>query len=373
MAEKSDEEIIKELGLETSDESSKEDPFDQLSLDDEHDDDILSPVEENTTLEEKAKNNTIENEDRDDQKEIKDNNMNNEEENLESVQKKQPKILKVLIAIAGFLFLILIIGAVLYFIGFFDPEPVKTVEKKIAKEEIKEEINFNTKDIDKKRLNKKLTMLTKHEIMNKEELELEENKIKEEEKKKLEAQEKARLEKKKKEDALVSAQLAKLEEEKKALENQQKIIKEEQEKFLQVQMQAKEELVQAQAELLEELNGKKSTSKKMSEETFTNNEEMSEYSQAMEEESLSNNSFLSFINVATIKGELYKSYLDKVEKYNKNLSLCRDNKNRIEIYFGPFDSVKERENVFNNLIENGFKEAYLIDFTNEEYKKRCKY
>ena len=84
-------------------------------------------------------------------------------------------------------------------------------------------------------------------------------------------------------------------------------------------------------------------------------------------------SFLSFINVATIKGELFKSYLDEIEKYNKKISLCRDMKNHIEIYFGPFDSQVEREKVYNNLIENGYKEAYLVDFTAEEYDKRCKY
>ena len=83
--------------------------------------------------------------------------------------------------------------------------------------------------------------------------------------------------------------------------------------------------------------------------------------------------FLSFINVATIKGNLYKSYLDKVEKYDKKISLCRDFKNRIEIYFGPYESQEERLKVFNLLIENGFKEAYLVDFTDEEYNKRCNY
>ena len=83
--------------------------------------------------------------------------------------------------------------------------------------------------------------------------------------------------------------------------------------------------------------------------------------------------FLPFINVATIKGDLYKEFLDEVLKFDKNASLCRDFKNRIEIYFGPYTSEKERTKVLNNLVENGFKESYSVDFTQEEYEKRCKY
>ncbi len=91
------------------------------------------------------------------------------------------------------------------------------------------------------------------------------------------------------------------------------------------------------------------------------------------EEKTSSKMFLPFINVATIKGELYKTYLDKVLTIDKNVSLCRDSKNRIEVYFGPYDSNIERAKVLDNLLENGFKESYLVDFTKEEYKKRCEY
>jgi len=382
MAEKSDEEIIKELGLETSNELSAQEALDTLSFDNEED--TLAPVEESVELVEDKTNNSseninknaIENEDRDDLNQKKHINNNDIEEDTLPMQKKQPKIFKILISIAVFLFLILATGAVLYFTGFFDPEPIKVVEKKEINEKIEEEITFNTKDIDKNRLNKKLTMLTKREIMNKEELETEENKIKEEKRKKEEAEEKKRLEEKKKEEELVAAQLKRLEEEKKILENQQKMIKDEQEKFLQMQIQAKEELAQAQEKLLKEISNstnKKSIMQEEQEESY-----MEEESELIDEESSNyenenSKSFLSFINVATIKGELYKSFLDKAQKYDKNISLCRDNKNRIVIYSGPYDSLKQREKVFSNLLSNGFKESYLIDLTNEEYKKRCKY
>lgn len=377
MAEKSDEDIIKELGLETSDELNAQEALDQLSLDNnERDEDILAPVEE--TSEETINNNAIENEDRDEIKEDKkkyEDTENNIEEEVIPIQKKQPKIYKILISIAAFLFLILIIGTILYLTGFFDPEPIKPTEEKTVDKKIVKEINFDENDINKARLNKKLSMLTKHEIMNKEELESEEKRIKKEERIKKEAEEKVKLQKKQEEEALVLAQLEKLEKEKKILEDQQKTIKEEQEKFMQIHAQAKEELIQAQAKLLEELNDNKIVVKNLPEESYINEtEEIEEVdSEEVEKEAINNKTFLSFINVATIKGELYKSFLDEVQKYSKNISLCRDQKNRIEIYFGPFDSMNEREKVFNNLLENGFKESYLIDFTNEEYQKRCKY
>ncbi len=397
MAEKSDEDIIKEFGLETLDELNPQEVLDQLSLDDDKKDDGKEDIvlEEITLEKDKTdknktnsiNNNVIENEDRDEIKENKNINNKDEEEIDEKVipvQKKQPKIFKVLISVAVFLFLILITGLILYYSGFFDSKkPIKPLEENNISKKIKDEINFDANDINKTRLNKKLNMLTKHEIMNKDELESEENRIKEEERLKKEAEEKALLEKKEKEDALVAAQLEKLEKEKKILEDQQRIIKEEQEKFLQIQTQAKEELLQAQAKLMEELNNNRV---KMEEEAEVIQEESyineAQDLPVIKEEDIkveeiqgehTNKSFLPFINVATIKGELYKSYLDKVQKYSKNISLCRDQKNRIEIYFGPFDSLNERKKVFDNLLDNGFKESYLIDFTNEEYQKRCKY
>ena len=53
-----------------------------------------------------------------------------------------------------------------------------------------------------------------------------------------------------------------------------------------------------------------------------------------------NNNFIKLINVAKIKGSLYKKYLDKVTAINPSAILCRDDKNRIEIYFGPFMSAR---------------------------------
>jgi len=373
MAEKSDEEIIKEVGLETSTDISTQEALDKLSLEKEKnletsDLDIkLEEITDSDKVDNEKNNKILENEDRDDFDETMTSENNNEKI---PIQKKQSKIYKILIGAALLLILILTMGVILYFTGFFDPEPVKIVDKKTVIKKIEPEINFNSKDLDKTRLNKKLSLLTKHEIMNKEELEAEEKRIKAEEKKKKDAEEKAILEKKREEEAKLEAQFKKIENEKKLLQEHQEEIKAQQENFLKLQEQAKLELEQAKMKLLDEVKSQNNTIEE--EIPLKNNEEMLEEIPQDDKKDIAQ-SFLSFINVATIKGSLYKSFLDEIQKYDKNISLCRDYKNRIEVYFGPYDSNKERKKIFDNLLDNGFKEAYLIDFTNEEYEKRCKY
>jgi len=85
------------------------------------------------------------------------------------------------------------------------------------------------------------------------------------------------------------------------------------------------------------------------------------------------NGFLMLINVAKIKGVLYKKYLDKLAKINPNIKLCRDDQNRIELYYGPFEKDTDRTELLNKLISNKFNEAYELEFTQEEYDKRCNY
>lgn len=374
MAEKTDEEIIKEVGLETTNNTNEEELLEELSIDSNFEQTIES--DGNSTNNQNTDNNDST------------NNTSQQEENESSpVQKKQPKIYKILIGVVAFLLIILTVGIILYFLGYFDPEEVvKKPNKKSEVEKIEKNINFNSKELNKKRLNKKLSMLTKHEIMNRNELEAEEKRIKEEEKKKKEKEQRIIDEKKKKEASELAAQYAKIEEEKRILEEHQKNIKQKQEDFLKIQEEAKMELEAKRLELMQEFEKQKLLqheniedeqvieSENMNDDTKEEvQEDIEEEMPLKEDTTVLSKSFLNFINVATIKGELYKSFLDEVQTYDSNLTLCRDYKNRIEILFGPYESKEVRENVFNNLIKNGLKESYLMDLTNEEYQKRCKY
>lgn len=316
------------------------------------------------------------------------------EEDEIPVQKKQSKIFRILIGAIAILSIVLTIGIILYFSGFFDPE--EKIEKKVQKE-VKDntEVVFTNSAIDKNKLNKKLTMLTKHEIMEKEALEAEAKKKKEEQEKKaleekMEKEKELRAKIEKEQKKLVEEQKKKLEEKqmqeevkrlaetKKLIEKEKALLKAQQEEFLKLQEEQKNLLEEQRLEILEEL--KKSNQKDdMKKNDILKDTSNFEESNAVEEEiheervETSPNSFLSFINVATVDGKLYKSFLDKIENIEKSISLCRDNKNRIEVYFGPYDSNKERNKIFEKLSADGFKDAYLIEFTQEEYNKRCKY
>ncbi|XPV69252.1 MAG: hypothetical protein ACNI25_01450 [Halarcobacter sp.] len=358
MAEKSDEDIIKEVGLDNDKQSvdgtTNVEEENQEKVEENTQEPILEEIElpqqeENTTGDEKVN---------------------------KKIQKRQPKILRIMITVIAILFSLLAIGLMLYFLGFFTPdEDPKEITKTqaSANEQRKNQIDININELDEKKLNKKLTTLTKHEIMNKHELEAEEKRIKEEEEKRIAAEKKAQEDKKKKMQEEIDAQYAKIDEEKKLLSEQQKQIKEEQEKFLALQKQLKDELEIKKTELLQELDTKKSMENTPSGKVVNNQEANIPQEQTNNEVMQSSNQFLSFINVATIKGELLKSYLDKLLTFEKNVSLCRDPKNRIVIYFGPYGTDGERKKVYDELMNNGYKQAYLSDLTNEEYEKRCKY
>lgn len=395
MAEKND-----ELENENSEQNSNitdDEVLAHLSFGKEKDEEKKAPKKDEQTTEEEDSNDTLEPIKEKKSKDETDNNQNNEnipndesinkEKEQVPVQMKQPKVYRILTIVAGVLFVVLIIGLALYFSGFFDEEPKKVVPvKKVEVKKPVPEVIFDEKEINKNELNKKLTMLTKGEIMSKEELEAEEKRIADEKKQKEEALQ-LELEKKKKEEELkLSNQLAEIQKEKQALIDQQEEIKKQQEEFLKLQEKAKMELqnigsgkivsMPQEAPTNTQMNTNAEQSLESSNNTNTANADMQMNTNPIEE--IVNNpkiikSFLSFINVAVIKGELYKSYLDDIEKFDKRISLCRDTTNKVEIYFGPYLSNEEREKVFNQLIENGYKQAFLVDFTEEEYKKRCEY
>jgi len=139
-----------------------EESFDDEKLIDDSDKELSSELNDNndeiTAVDDINLNNEQSNEDKIDSVSIDDL-----ESNEDGVQKKQSKLHKILIIIVSILFGIIIVGAILYFIGFFDPKPIEKVNTEdIKKEQVKDEYKFNPKDIDENRLNKKLNLLTKY-------------------------------------------------------------------------------------------------------------------------------------------------------------------------------------------------------------------
>lgn len=303
---------------------------------------------------------------------IEDNNEPPIELKEEFVKPKKSILLKILFGIIGLLFLLLIIGAILYFTGFFKPKEIKQTEAPIEAqtaqkvEPAQDTYKFDIKDINSKKLNEQLANLTNANLNN--------DKIDELEKKANE--EKLIAEQKQKEDELLKEkedellkQKTELEEKKQELEKQKAQLESMKQEALQLKeelsnINAQEPSVSTQDKVIQDASNKTTMNhddKKV--ENLNNNSIKKE----------NKNGFLMLINVAKIKGVLYKKYLDKLTKINPNIKLCRDDQNRIELYYGPFEDDTQRSELLNKLISNKFNEAYELEFTQEEYDKRCNY
>lgn len=277
----------------------------------------------------------------------------------EFVKPKKPLFMKILFGVIIFLLLLLITGIVLYFTGFFEPkeEPKKDesmVSEVVTKTEpapvVENNPKFEIKDINSKKLNEQLANLTNKNI----------------------PEEKKNIQNEKKKEELLKQKA--IDDEKKNLENekiqQQTQIKEE----IKVDNQKEKPTMEpSSAEDKKNLDNDTLSKDTTSTDKTKNNNIKEEKTEKITKENSSNNQFLLFVNVVKIKGELYKKYLDKIIAIDPNVKLCRDEKNRIEIYFGPFEKSEDRTELLNKLLKNKFTEAYPLEFTKEEFDKRCNY
>lgn len=364
------------------------------------------------------------------------NSVEKEEVNLQiddndeevGVQKKQNKMHKILIIILGVLFSIVLIGAILYFSGFFDPELIKE-EPKVQKvaEPKKDEYKFNEKDIDSKRLNKKLNLLTKYEIVENSNMEAqkaaEKEKLYLEAKRQLEAERQAQIEK------IKEAERKRLNEQLPPVDSKNVIdtkIDKEIEKVIEtddkksniqevktedntttnntndtqnneVATNNKEEVVITNNETenkdskpVEEVKQDKPTTnenkveeikvstndepiKPVVEDTTTNNVvEDTPKPDSNIEDKKDVKTFVKVIKIDTNKKDIYKSFLDKVLKVDSRVALCRDDKNLVEVFVGPFDDEMERLSIIKEYKDMKI-EAEAYDYTQEEYDRRCNY
>ncbi|MCT7462508.1 hypothetical protein N5S71_08265 [Aliarcobacter cryaerophilus] len=218
--------------------------------------------------------------------------------------------------------------------------------------EIKE-TKFDFNNLEPEKLNEQLELLTNKNMEYQKE---KEQKILEEEKKlspvfNLVSNLKDKEEIKKEENSIVSSEDNK---------------KEEISKIEEIKEDKKEEIISEKKDIVTNTNN----------ETKTQNETSNINSNSKKEETTKITESLTFvklINVAKIKGDLNKKYFDKVIEVNANVLLCRDDENIIELYYGPFLEDEIRDNLLSKLIKNGFKEAYSLEMTKEEFDKRCNY
>ena len=291
----------------------------------------------------------------------------NQEQKEDDKKDKTLLIKRVLFITIGVLLLFLIILATIFiFKSEESKEPTessppiessaKTNENNIenvpSEPEIKE-TKFDFNNLEPEKLNEQLELLTNKNMEYQKE---KEQKILEEEKKlspvfNLVNNLKDKEEIKKEENSIVNSEDNK---------------KEEISKIEEIKEDKKEEII----------SEKKDVATSTSNETKTQNETSNINSNSKKEETTKITESLTFvklINVAKIKGDLNKKYFDKVIEVNANVLLCRDDENIIELYYGPFLEDEIRDNLLSKLIKNGFKEAYSLEMTKEEFDKRCNY
>lgn len=296
-----------------------------------------------------------------------------------SQKKKMPLIKKILFGLIGFLLLLILTGVILYFTGFFEPEEIvensPPQEQAMIQETPKadDSYKFDLKDINSKKLNEQLANLTNKNILQE----------KNEEREKLENEKRLLEEQKKKEEEALKQQEEKIQKEKEALEETKLQLENEKAQLEALKLEAmalKQQLankdiptIKEAEKLIEDANLKIEENNDNNEPTNIATVDESESESNTMKDLTEQSTFLKFINVAKIKGALYKKYLDKVVSINPNVILCRDDKNRIELYFGPFKNDIEREELLNKLLDKGFEQAYKLEFTKEEFNSRCNY
>lgn len=291
----------------------------------------------------------------------------NQEQKEDDKKDKTLLIKRVLFITIGVLLLFLIILATIFiFKSEESKEPTESsppvessaktnennTENVPSEPEIKE-TKFDFNNLEPEKLNEQLELLTNKNMEYQKE---KEQKILEEEKKlspvfNLVNNLKDKEEIKKEENSIVSSEDNK---------------KEEISKIEEIKEDKKEEII----------SEKKDVATSTSNETKTQNETSNINSNSKKEETTKTTESLTFvklINVAKIKGDLNKKYFDKVIEVNANVLLCRDDENIIELYYGPFLEDEIRDNLLSKLIKNGFKEAYSLEMTKEEFDKRCNY
>ncbi len=252
------------------------------------------------------------------------------DEDLSDEEKKQTKLKKIVIAVGTLLGITILIAVILYFTGAFESEIIEEpqdinitqVEKKknisIKIEARKKYITFNMSQINVQRLNKKLSILTKYEILEEDAIE----KIKAQEKEKLYKEQQARLEKfakNNKEEPLF-----------KKVENK----------------------IQKIDNIIKNTNNDKIEDKKIK----------------VKEISLN-----LFIQISTLKLNQFKSFIKKAKLVNANLSICKDINGKTQVFIGPFQSEDIREKILKTLSKKKITETKNLNLSKEEFERRCSF
>lgn len=295
------------------------------------------------------------------------NTEENEEDTQEyGVQKKLGMLQKILIGVISFLLLTVIVGLVLYFIGFFDPEEPKPEQKEQAPQEqtqvqqpVQEEKKyiFKPEDINENRINRKLALLTKYEMIEDPEAEKEKQRELELKQQDLMLPTQTKEEEKQEEETATqekNKEVATIEEN---TSNQPTETTQEQTEQEQV---VEETPTEEQPTVILEVTQEEVDESKNNEPLITTSK-------------IEGEKFLKFIQVATLKYKLYNSFLNQIKDIDARISVCKYKENQTQIFIGPFENDTNRDLLIKKINENIVNDAFRIEFTQEEFNRRCNF
>lgn len=276
------------------------------------------------------------------------NSSIDEEINHEILQTKTKHINKILISIIALLFSILIIGLILFFLGVFDTKEESidiSTQEEIVQEEnlsqtitkVKKHYQYNEEDINKDRINNKLQNLLSHQD-NEQQIDQKESNNElffDDELEKLITDDKSKdIANKEDTNDLDSSSLDEI-------TSSIDVIKDEQTPIQETQ---KLDIVSSS---VESSNQQSYIQKK------------------------SHQEFLKFIQVATLKYKLYTDFLKEIKAVDARISICQNEDGRIQIFIGPFLDDSKRDFVIKQINKSVVNDAFAIEFTQEEYLRRC--
>jgi len=315
----------------TQDESSNEsedNDIDADQLDEQNNEDTPQDnIEDNESSKEESTDKTD-----DDKKDPNDDSTKDEnsDEVLDEDAKKQKKLKLLIMIVGGILATVIITFTVLFFMGTFDPPPVvvKDVNKTVVpKQDIlilnikNKQIDFKMEMINTKRLNRRLAILTKYQIL-----------------------------------------------EEDILEN---FRKSEKERLYQLKIKRLEEFASNNKEeslFNKDINAKQNNNKKN---RFSNNDNKNVSAQTQD---IIDSEKLTFVQISPLKYKKYKNIINKEKTKNVQISICKNTKGKVDVYIGPiYLNV-----VVNNIIKKVSKvssksknDAKIVIITRKEFNKRC--
>jgi len=229
--------------------------------------------------------------------------------------------------------IVILTGIILYFTGAFEPTIIEkskdanttTIKKDkivaIKSKPIKKYIDFKMSQINKKRLNRKLSLLTKYEILEDDAIE----KLKAIEKERLYKERQAKLElfaKRNKEEPLF-----------------EKIAKDK--------------------NIIHKNNFKKDGIN-----TINNKSDSKDTKKII---------FDSFVQIPTLKFSKFSKFIKKAKKVRANLSICKDSNGRTQIFVGPFLDKISRTNTLKTLNKKLYKDIKQLNLSKKDFDKMCKF